>query len=485
MAKAHDDWLAALGGATGKPAELPGTPGTAAKAIEKLTGVRAVAEGYAFRGKLQKKLALAKKNFRIGYLPCYAKGSVQLTVQGELSATQPAGGPARVGDALTVTVGGIVEAGPGATSARITAGGYGAITLSAEAFVPFEWADGSGWHCPGVLLRVLGRGAVGVKIEVGGGGFKARKLGVAAESKDWELYVVECRGWKNGWFASVEIRDGKDMARLMHALDHPEQVIEDVVDAVAPDSVKQAAVDAAAWAADSDGAAAIAGGVGVALGDDGGHAIEKIVARATGGRTGREQTEALNAQLAAEEALRREFDTLTRRHRIGEGQALAGFRTRDEWNKLKAERDADLHAIANGEEPKRRWVALADALERVVFERRKQQALAQSREQGAMTRAQWMQRVEEIRVRAEGNGNWLSSRVPADPTHPVHRLFELSRRVFLDGIALRNQAAVLEGDACEAAAKGAIAKFQQAFAGYVKGQQLVKAAAALKQAEPA
>ena len=65
--------------------------------------------------------------------------------------------------------------------------------------------------------------------------------------------------------------------------------------------------------------------------------------------------------------------------------------------------------------------------------------------------------------------------LPADRGHVVCKLFEKGWQLQRKGDEFRDKALGAEGDACEAAAKSAIAQYQQAFLAFVGGQRALKA----------
>lgn len=469
MAKQHDDWLSYFGDANASDWKVKGKVGHTGVSVKTMPDGLGLGVGY------EDKIKLGSKPFMIGPLPAYVKAELKFGVEGEGSAKGLTQGERVYKLSVGVYAKGVGELGFGASNDSFTiAGPYAQLGLGIKDSITFTHAESKGWSVEPLTFSVFAEGALGAKVQWKAGG-KDFDLSIEKKIAALELYIVQVHGWKNGRLV-VTSGPGKDWHKVEDAFRDPGRHLE----------------DAARWMAESETAKKIADKTGEVLDDvkketgvDVGQMVEDGVARAVGEKTRGERDAAFEQQLRDEQALRAEFEAETARRRIRPGQPLAPFRTPAEWGKLTAAVESDVHRIVNGQKPEKRWLEMLDRLDGIVLDRRTQQALTQSRAKSADLRAEWLKKVDAVKRKAEGNGNWLSSRIPANPSDPLHRLFEVSRRLRVEGDALRQTAATAEGDACEAAAKGAIAKYQQALTGFLKGQQMLKAAAAAQQSEVA
>jgi len=149
---------------------------------------------------------------------------------------------------------------------------------------------------------VNGTGKVGIKVEVEGGG----KLDVGQDVANWELFVVYVGRYSGGKFESIDVRAGKDLNRLIAALEQAGPRIEQAVEKYAPEPLKQAAVKGAEWAAESDEAGKVADVVDDVVRDvkeetgvDAGGGVEEVVQSLVDehGETAAEATRRVNAEM--------------------------------------------------------------------------------------------------------------------------------------------------------------------------------------------
>jgi hypothetical protein len=467
MAKQHDDWLSYFGDPNAADLKVKGKVGHTAVTVKTMPDGLGLGAGY------EDKIKLGSKPFFVGPLPAYVKAELKFGVEGEGTAKGLTQGERVYKLSVGVYAKGVGELGLGASNDMFTVSGpFAQLGLGIKDSITFTHAESKGWSVEPLTFSVYAEGALGAKVEWQVSG---KKFDLTIEKKiaALELYVVQVHGWKNGRL-HVTSGPGKDWHKVEDAFRDPGRHLE----------------DAARWIAESETAKKIADKTGEVLdevkektGIDAGQIVEDGVARALGEKTKAQREAASEQQRQAEAALRAEFEAETSRRRIRPGQALVAFRTPAEWTKLTEAMAHDVECIYNDQTPAKRWLEMLERLDGIMLDRRTKQALDTSRAKSADARADWMRKVDAAKLKAEGNGNWLSSRISRDPSDPVHRLFEVSRRLKNEGDGLRQTASTAEGDACEAAAKGAIAKYQQALTGFIKGQQMVKAAA--KQAEPA
>jgi hypothetical protein len=127
------------------------------------------------------------------------------------------------------------------------------------------------------------------------------------------VHVGACQ---NGCFGAIRVEPGKDMQRLIAALQNAGPAIADAVEKYAPEKLKKAAEDGAKWVAESDDAKKIADKTEVVLDRsrrrpavDIGNGAESVVRDLVdpGGETSAEGPSASRAEMAALNATHADF----------------------------------------------------------------------------------------------------------------------------------------------------------------------------------
>ncbi len=478
MAKEHDDWLGGLGLDVDAIKVAEGGTSVSVKKVE---------GGEALNVKKEIKKDLAKKTFLVGPVPCYVKATVKAAVEGEFALTQDQKREGKASLKLAGSVAGVLEIGVGAAVDGLTVGPFGSAELSANLGLKVNYTRAKGFYVDPLQVVIKGTGKVGVKIEVDA---TDPKVSISAESKlaDWELYVIELADWKDNWFNKITWHEGKDLLRLIAALQAPGPVIADAVEKYAPKALKEAAVDAAQWTAESDKAKAIADIVGSGLetfkkhtGVDVGGKIEDAVAylvrSSPDDETGTQTTARVEKNMAMLNATGEQFATVMTTLKLWPDQELGRFRTADEWNKVQAGLEADRDLMLQFKAPTGAWVDMANALAQKAAQRKheaEQKAKASAKaaqDEEAVKLAervkQAMANMEAARLKAMGPGNVLNNKTTQDPSLAKGRKFwEQGMMKFWTPSELeRNKISALQGQA-------RIDKANQLSAQYAKAQEV-------------
>ncbi len=429
-------------------------------------GLKNTPDGTVLTIKKEQDLGVLKRNFAVGPIPCYTKGTLKASIQGSLTVGSTTGG------ALQATCAGSLELGVGASKGGITAGPYGSVSLSAGHGTSITYSDKTGLDVQPYTFAVKGGGKVGIKVELDSG----EKLDVSQECFDWELFVVNVGRYVNGDFEFIDVRAGKDMNRFLNALAQGGAKIEELVDEYAPEAVKDAAEKGAEWTAESDRAKEIADKVQEGIdaieeetGVDVGEGIEKFVKNLVDplGETSGEA----NARFAKENA---DFDkrlaqlkSLLKQSGLqGElRQYIQGDDIRAIWDVWQKETEL----VIKGKSSPESWrTMLADLVKKADEKRRQKAAWEKQRKNAEDERVQAaVAHMEGARTAALGAGNVLNNRMAKTPSAEAKSYFDQGWRPWQQAEELRNGLASTQGD--EKANKAS-----QAASLYAQAQQLYR-----------
>jgi hypothetical protein len=399
---------------------------------DKNASFRKTEDGGNIQIKQEKKLPVVATNFKVWHIPCYVKGGFKATVEGTAIFGDSSGG------SIAVTGSGSIELGVGGTSKEVTAGPYGSIELSiALRPLTVKHGDKNGWEIEGGTIPIHGTGKVGIKVDISGG----PSLNIDHQVANWELFVLCMGRYANGKFEFFEVRAGKDLMRLIAALERGGAQVEATVEKYAPQVVKDAAVDGAQWAAESDTAGDIADKTGQALdkvkeetGVDVGAGVEEVVQSLVdeNGETGQEATDRVNEELRKFEDCRDDLHTCMAAS--GLNGELRPFRSTEEYNAIVDVWQAESENIAKGKEAPGAWRGMIDALVQEARKRQKQQKAEEARkkkekqgEEDAKLQAEIdaaVKMMEGARTGATGQGNVLNNRLKANPNPNGQKYFD-------------------------------------------------------------
>ena len=239
-------------------------------------GLKESADGTSLIVKYERKQTVAAQNFKVWVIPCYVKADLKIGIEGEIVIKGK-------GDRqLNLKSGGALELGIGRTSEAVTAaaGPYGEVALTASTKVPTRLSEAREIAMNPFVVDIYGTGQG--RHQVRAQGQLDAQLG--CELANWHLFVVHFGAYQNGAFGPIRVEPGKDMQRLIAALQQAGPAIADAVEKYAPEEVKKAAEDGARWVAESEDAKVIADTTGVVLdkvkeetGVDIGNGAEKVV----------------------------------------------------------------------------------------------------------------------------------------------------------------------------------------------------------------
>ncbi|MFN0185815.1 MAG: hypothetical protein ACKVQR_18550 [Aquabacterium sp.] len=485
MGKEHDQWMGGLGLDVDAIKVAEGGTSVSVKKVE---------GGDALNVKKEIKKDLAKKTFLVGPVPCYVKATVKAAIEGEVALTQNQKREGKASFKVNGSVAGVLELGVGAAVDGLTAGPFGSAELSANLGLQVNYTRAKGFYVDPLQVVIKGTGKVGIKIEVDD---TDPKISISAESKlaDWELYVIELADWKDNWFNHITWREGKDLLRLIAMLQTPGPAISAAVEKYAPKAVKEAAVDAAKWAAESDKAKAIADIVGGGLeqfkkttGVDAGGKIEEVVAYlvrdSKDDETSAQTTARIEKNMEMLNATGEQFAKVMTTLQMWPDQALGRHRSAAEWNAVQAALETDRDRMLRGEAPTGGWVDMAQALAKTAAERKhaaEQKAKAAKKaaedEEAAKLAErvkQAMSNMEAVRLKAMSPGNGLNNKTTKDTSLVKGRKFwEQGMTKFWTPSELeRNKIGALQGQA-------KIDKANQLAAQYAKAREVFLAGLAM------
>ncbi len=442
-------------------------------------GVKKTGDGIEISFKHEKSLPLFAKNFKVWVIPCYTKGGLKASIEGT--------GMIGKTDGVQVAVkgAGSMELGVGGTSEVVTAGPYGSIELSAGLSSSVKYSEGSseapdGWTVEPFTVSVNGTGKVGVKVEVEDG----PKLDVSQEVANWELFVIRVGRYTKGQFEAIDVRAGKDLERLIAALEQAGPRIEAAVEQYAPQFVKDGAVDAAEWAAEDetskeiyDAADKIFQDVKKDTGVDVGGGVEEIVQSLVdeNGETAAEATRRYEKEAETFNATQEDL------HAVMGASGLKGelrpFRSADEYNAIIDVWQAEGELLVKGKPAPGKWRGMVEELVKVARQRQAQAKAQQAAQKKADDdRAQEVVRaavaaMEAARPGAQGQGNVLNNRLQKTPNATAQSFFQKGWQDWAAAEAARQQVAGLSGEAKAQRAREAMAAYERARATFTTGIQ--------------
>ncbi|MCI0680754.1 MAG: hypothetical protein L0Y71_01505 [Gemmataceae bacterium] len=431
-AKAAGNGKAAAGkgqGVEARKTDKPGADGLGAEAGKGDTsvGLRATKDGANLTIKHEKKFPVGGTNFMVWVIPCYVKGDFKVSVEGTAVFGDSSGG------SIGVTGAGSVELGVGGTSKEVTAGPYGSIELSVpNKALSVMYGEKNGWEVEATTISIMGTGKVGIKVEINDG----PSLNVDQEVVSWELFVLCIGRYADGKFEFFNVRAGKDLMRLIAALEKGGPQIEAAVEKYAPQFVKDAAVKGAEWTAESKTAENIADKTSEVLdkvkeetGVDVGAGVEELVQSLVdeNGETSQEATDRVNEEMRKFEDCRDDLHTCMAASGL-DGE-LRPFRSTEEYNKIVDCWQAESENVAMGKDAPGAWRGMIDALIQTARTRQKQKKAEEAGKekqkkdalQAEIDKAVAM--MEGARTGAIGQGNVLNNRLKASPNanvQPIH-----------------------------------------------------------------
>lgn len=442
-------------------------------------GVKKTGDGIEISFKHEKSLPLFARNFKVWVIPCYTKGGLKASIEGT--------GMIGKTDGVQVAVkgAGSMEIGIGGTSEVLTAGPYGSIELSAGLSSSVKYSEGSseapdGWTVEPFTVSVNGTGKVGIKVEVEDG----PKLDVSQEVANWELFVIRVGRYTKGQFEAIDVRAGKDLERLIAALEQAGPRIEQAVERYAPQFVKEGAEDAAKWAAEDetskeiyDATDKIFQDVKKDTGVDVGGAVEEIVQSLVdeNGETAAEATRRFEKEAETFNATQEDL------HAVMGASGLKGelrpFRSAAEYNAIIDVWQAEGELLVKGKSAPGKWRGMVEELVKVARQRQSQAKAQQAAQKKADDdRAQEAVRaavaaMEAARPGAQGQGNVLNNRLQKTPNATAQPFFQKGWQDWAAAEAARQQVAGLSGEAKAQKAREATAAYERARATFTTGIQ--------------
>jgi hypothetical protein len=436
------------------------------------------AEGEAVAVKFEEKKPVFKETFMVGPVPCFTKGDVSLAVEGEVSTKGDTAGLK-----VQVTAAGSFSIGFGVAKGCVTIGPLGTAKLSCSQGLAVTYSEAAGVAADAFVCEVRATGSVGIEATIDNG------PSIKAECKlvDWQLLIVHVAGYADGKFSGTRVEAGKDLQRLIAALQNAGPAIADAVDKYAPEVVKKAAEDGAKWVAESPVAKKIADGTGVVLdkvkeetGVDIGNGAEKVVQTLCdpGGETSTEGDERRKKEMEAFNASHGEFQEVMNKSGLQTEFNNTLYRTADDYNaivdvfdkggdwrpmvetlveKCRAKKAAYLAAQA---EKKRKEKTDADAAAAAELARRVKESEAAMN--AALTAANML-------------GNPLNNRTQGQAGSKARKYWETGMNKFWSpGSAARLQCASLQGEAKIAKAQEATSLLIKARAVFQEGTRMIE-----------
>ena len=440
-------------------------------------GLKESADGMSLIVKYERKQTVAAQNFKVWVIPCYIKADLKIGIEGEIVINGQ-------GDRqLNLKSGGALELGIGRTSELVTAGPYSEVALTASTKVPTRLSQAREIAMNPFVVDIYGTGKVGIKFELK----DSWSSNSDCELANWHLFIVHFGAYQNGAFGPIRVEPGKDMQRLIVALQQAGPAIADAVEKYAPEEVKKAAEDGARWVAESEDAKVVADTTGVVLdkvkeetGVDIGNGAEKVVQFLVdpGGETSQETTERLKKEMEefnathgefqevmAKSGLQTEFNSTLYRTAEDYNAIVDVFHNGGEWrpmvaalvNKCRAKKAAYL---ADQAEKKRREHADADAKAAAELARRVKESEAAMN--AALTAANMV-------------GNPLNNRTQGQAGSKARTYWESGmNKYWSPGSAARLQCASLQGEAKIAKAHEATGLLIKARAVFQEGLRMIE-----------
>ena len=451
-------------------------------------GLKESADGASLIVKYEHKEPIAAQNFKVWVIPCYIKADLKIGIEGEIIIKGK-------GDRqLNIKSGGALELGVGGTSEAVTAGPYSEVALSGSTKVPTRLSEAREIAMNPFVVDVYGTGKVGIKFELK----NSWTSNSDCELANWHLFIVHFGAYRNGAFGPIRVEPGKDMQRLIAALQKAGPAIANAVEKYAPEKVKKAAEDGAKWVAESEDAKKIADATGVVLdkvkektGVDIGSGAESVVRDLVdpGGETSAEATRRVQAEMAALNASHEDFMKAVQTLGLAPGGEFQSQTQADadEYNAIVEVHQKEGNPF--GGTPVGAWKPMLVAL---ATKRRAKKAalLAQQAEKKRRDKADSdAQAVADLARRVKASeaamnaaltaanmlGNPLNNRTQGQPGSKARRYWETGMNKFWSpGSAARLKCASLQGEAKIAKAQEATALLIKARAVFQEGMRMIE-----------
>ena len=451
-------------------------------------GVKESDDGLSLIVKVEEKQNVGRQNFKVWVIPCYIKADLKLGLDGEL----------KFGDKTTWSVkakaAGSLELGVGGSSDVVTAGPFGAVELSASSVVPSSLSEARAIAIKPFVVDIYGTGKVGIKVEIKQGPTYASE----AELVKWHLFVVHVGACTNGSLGPVRVEQGKDMKRLVAALQNAGPAIADAVEKYAPESVKKLAEDGARWIAEDRKSKQIADATQVVLdelknktGVDIGAGVEKSIRFLVdpGGETSNEATERVRQEMVAFNASYDDYKTVMAASGLDSEFPAPLYRTSAEYNAIVDVWASEAESVAKGGSAAGAWRPMAEALVARCRARKAELEAAEAAknmkarsEADAAAAAELARRIKQSEeqmnaaLKAANNvGNPLDHRTQATPQARARQFWKTGMIKFWQpGSAARLQVPKLQGEARIAKANEATALLVKAAAVFQEGLHVVE-----------
>jgi hypothetical protein len=474
--KRAEEPAAAQGAAEGEAVKSAAPPRTEEVGYGDFSlGIKESADGASLIVKWEHKETVARERFKVWVIPCYVKADLKLGIEGEIVIKGK-------GDRqLALKAGGALELGIGESNEMVTAGPYGEVALTASTKVPTRLSEAREIAMKPFVVDIYGTGKVGIKFELKDSWTRNSDCELA----NWHLFIVHVGAYQNGSFGAIRVEPGKDMQRLIAALQNAGPAIADAVEKYAPEKVKKAAEDGAKWIAESEEAKKIGDGTEVVLdkikketGVDIGSGAESVVRDLVdpGGETSAEATKRVEAEMAALNATHEDFMGAVQKLGLAPGGPLQSLTPADanEYNEIVEVHRKEMNQSIFAGTPAGAWKPMLVALAKKRRERKAAQAAQeaerkkkQQADADAQAAADLARRVKAAEARmnaaeqaANGPGNLLNNKAPQGSKK---RQYWTQGMKFRDPATLRKmQVASLQGEARIAKADEATALFMKA-----------------------
>jgi hypothetical protein len=434
--------------------------------------------GLSVSMKYEQKLPGPATNFVVWVIPCYVKVDLKAAIEGGGEFTESS---TKV--SIAAKAGGVLELGVGGTSPLVTAGPYGAAELVAQRSANLTFGSGGQFSIEAGVIDVFAVGKVGIKIEIKDGPV----LNSEAELANWHVLVIHAGAYTNGQWQPFSVSAGRDMQRLIAAVQQIGPAVADAVEKHAPEAVKKAAVDAAKWVAESDEAKGIADATEVVLdkieektGVDIAGGAESIVRDLVdpGGETADETTARIEKEMAAANDEHAKFRAAMQASGL-DTELRPPYRTVDEYNAI-----VDAHAA----DPEGPWRDMVVALVQKAREKKRlMEAAAKAKQKqeldatAAAAKADLDRRVREAEAQmaaaltaALNYGNPLNNSPKAQPGTQARKYWESGMMKFYNkGVNAKNQVGSLQGEARIAKAREAAQLFSNAAQVFQEGMRVL------------
>lgn len=472
------DWLEGVSdkhgftATTGAPSGPKGGP--AVKGSVGKVGMKTTADGTTLSINKAHPLGVIRRNFAVGPVPCYTKGSLSAKLAGSVTVGKKSGG------SLTATCSGSLELGVGASKDGITAGAFGALSLSASHGASVTYSEKDGLDVQPFTFKVMGNGTVGLKIALDSG----EKLSVEQPVASWELFVVTVGRYRKEEFESIDISAGKDMERMLSALSAGGAKIEALVEEYAPEPVKKAAVAGAEWVAESDTAGDVEELVQDGLdyiedetGVDAGEGVERLVQSLIDehGETSGQATARVNKENADFDTRRAELNAML--EKSGLKGDLAKYRTSEEFNAIWDVWQKETEAFIKGKPSPETWRQMVVNLAKKALEKKKEEdhqkkVWEQQKKQAEDEKTQAaVQMMEGARAAAQSAGVGLDNKLRKTPNAEAQKYLGQGWHPWKQAEDIRNSLGSLQGPEKANRASQAAQLYQQSRQLYKTGLQ--------------